>query len=63
MFPGGVFKSLAYQITVASVYLIAGILLVFSKQGQSQGFSTIGWILVAYALFRFANAAIQRFRK
>jgi hypothetical protein len=63
MFPGGVFKSLAYQITIASVYLIAGFLLVFSEQGQKQGYSAVGWVLVAYGLFRLATAAIHRFRK
>jgi len=63
MFPGGIFKSLAYQITLASVYLIAGLLLVFSEQSQKQGFSAIGWVLVAYGLFRLVTAAIHRFRK
>jgi hypothetical protein len=60
---GGIFKSLAYRITISVIYLLSGLLLAFSDEGRSRDFTMIGWVLMVFGLFRLLMAVLPLFRK
>ena len=58
---GSFFKSIAYHIVAACIYMAAGIALVLSESSKEQNSQTaiIGWIIFGYGAYRLIARIIQ----